>query len=256
MPQDALDAQTVLKALARSPLFAGLQPDELSTLLPQFKLEYWAERTPVMPTAATAERFYVLIEGKAKVEAYHPDNGRSVTLFLLGPGDGHNLVSLLDNKPHDVQAVTLEPTAAASASLAYFKTWLETYPSLRQAVVLRAARQLRDLSELAENLALHPTSARLAHLLLRHFDAESEHHNLIRDLVHEDIAGLIGSVRVVVNRLINRFKREGIIKAHGRSFYVNDFERLLEKAERRLCKHDGPIQPGNAESGDPLDGAA
>jgi hypothetical protein len=52
--------------------------------------------------------------------------------------------------------------------------------------------------------------------------------------VHEDIAHLIGTVRVVVNRLINRFKHEGIIYNDKGLVRIMDLEHLLGKADRRV----------------------
>jgi CRP-like cAMP-binding protein len=111
---------------------------------------------------------------------------------------------------------------------------MRTYPALHQAATRCAGMRLRELADLVEDLALHDTSARLAHLLLRHLDDNENTDHRLHGLVHEDIARLIGSVRVVVNRLLNRFKHEGIIHTEAGNIRLADLERLQKKAERRL----------------------
>lgn len=243
----------LLAGLRESTLLADLDEAALRELLPEFRHERWPKRAPVMPPAKTAERFYLLLRGRVRIEAQHPANARAVTLHLLGPGDGHSLICLLDGGPQHVLAETLDAVEAVSAPLARWQAWLETYPSIRRAALRCAAQRLRELAELAEDLALHDTSARFAHLLLRHLDAAENGHGLLHDLVHEDIAHLIGSVRVVVNRLINRFKHEGIVHTEAGQIHVADLERLMRKAEhRRHGTRRGSAPPNGPDRSPPL----
>jgi len=222
--------QALVSQLAQSPLLANLSPEIIEGFLPFLRLDRWDKRTMVMPGAQTAERFYLILSGRVRVEIQHPDNGRAVTLFLLAQGDCHNIVTLLDNSPHNIHAESLDAVEAVSAPIDRWQAWIEAHPELRRAVYHRTAAYMRKLADLAEDLALHDTSTRLAHLLLRHIDKGEA--SLIHDLAHEDLAHLIGSVRVVVNRVINQFKREGIVHTEAGSMHVTDLERLLQKTER------------------------
>ena len=232
------DADTLLAHLNGTPLFQDLTDAAIHDMLRHMRRERWQKHAQVMPASDTAERFYVLSAGRVRIEAEHPANGRAVTLYLLAPGDGHNLTTLFDGQPHHVLAEALDAVEAVSAPIGLWHTWMRQYPTLRRAMVRAAAVRLRELTELAEDLALHETSARLAHLLLRHIDDERSSDSLLHGLVHEDIARLIGSVRVVVNRLLNRFKQEGIIATEAGHIHITDLQALLHKAERHLRRHD------------------
>ncbi len=113
--------------------------------------------------------------------------------------------------------------------------WLERFPPFRLAIHRYVARQLRELTEQASDLALHDTMTRLARLLLRYIDTTksdtARRINLIRDLPQEELASLIGSVRVVVSRLLAQLKREGVVDVHNGKFRVADLRRLLRRAE-------------------------
>ncbi|MGH8316707.1 MAG: Crp/Fnr family transcriptional regulator [Steroidobacteraceae bacterium] len=100
-------------------------------------------------------------------------------------------------------------------SLPVFQGWIEHPPPLRVAVHRYLARQLRALTDLAVDLALHDTMTRMAQLLLRHFDestdAKAPKVNLIGDLPQTELASLIGSVRIVVSRLLAELQRGGLL---------------------------------------------
>ena len=77
---------------------------------------------------------------------------------------------------------------------------------------------------------------RLSHLILRYCNDRltCSDINLISDLPHEELAHMIGTVRVVVNRLLAELKREGIIDTHSGRLRVLNIEKLLQKTEQQL----------------------
>ncbi len=237
----------LLEKLKEAPLTKDLPKDVLAEIiLPHLKPISWAEHSLVMDVSETKKRFFLIASGRVSVEAQHPQNGRSVSLFLLGPGEGHNLVTLLDGQPHEVLAESLDEVEAVHAPLTLWRQWLNDYPPMRQAAMRCAARRLRELAEFNEDLALHDTTTRLAHLLLLHLENEPTVDGApprLQGLSHGDIARLIGSTRVVITRLIGRFRREGILHAGNGVLRIADLERLLQKAERRFHIHTPTNRP-------------
>lgn len=230
-----MNSDDAARILARSPLLRGLEPQVLRTVIEYLRAEHWMRRKLVMSPPDTVERFYVLLKGRVKITRQNPRTAREVTLFLLGPGDGFDVVSLLDGQPHPVTAVTLDPVDALSGPIDQWQQWLDTYPAFRRAIRRYVDDQMRQLSDLVDDLALHDTMSRLAHLILRHFDSRAnDRANLIKDLPHEELAHMIGTVRVVVNRLLGQLKREGIVDIQGGELHVLNLEKLLLKAERHL----------------------
>lgn len=228
--------EPILKYLKKLPLFHMVGDVGVEAIAPQLRWHDWRQRQTVMRPEETLNRYYVVLAGRVKISAQNPSNGRELILQLLRAGDGHNLIPLLYGKPHHVQATTLGSVKAVSAPVSSWRQWLDNYPLLRRFLLRYASERLQDLVLLASDLALYDTSTRLAHLLLRYLDdTGSANDHPLDDLVHEEIAQLIGSVRVVVNRLLNRFKREGIIHTAAGTLRVTDIERLLEKAEARFA---------------------
>lgn len=220
--------------LSGSPIFKDVDADTVGDMVEALTKERWPERSVVMTPEKTVERFYVLLGGRVKITRQNQKTGREVTLFLLGPGDGFNIVSLLDGRPQDVCAQTLDAVEALSGPVELWKEWLDAYPSVRHAIRRYVYGRLRDLSELACDLALHDTMTRLSHLILRYCNDRltCSDVRLISDLSHEELAHMIGTVRVVVNRLLAELKREGVVDTRGGVLHVLNVQKLLQRAER------------------------
>jgi CRP/FNR family transcriptional regulator, cyclic AMP receptor protein len=233
-----LTRMQIVDALKQSPLFCGLDRKALHEMSNALVLTAHPGKCDILPPAQTAQRFHVIVRGRVKITRSNGHDGRELTLWLLGPGDGFDVVSLLDGEPHAVSAWTLEEVQTLCAPVSVFREWMERYPAFRLALYRYVAKRLREVTELAGGLALHDTMTRLVHLLLRHFDvATSASHRrgeLIRDLSHDELASMIGTVRVVVNRLLARLKKESIIELHNGRLGVVNLRRLLRHADTHL----------------------
>lgn len=179
-----------------------------------------------------SDRVYVLLKGRVKISLHNP-SGRELTLFLLGPGDVFNLECLLDRQEQELFAQTLETVEALSGPIGLWTNWLDTIPPFRRAFRRYLEQRLHGLAELAGDLALHDTMTRLVHLLLRYFNHGNgaKAHNLIEDLSHDELAHMIGTVRVVINRLLAELKHDAIIDTRPGKLRVLDLQKLLQKAE-------------------------
>jgi CRP-like cAMP-binding protein len=229
-----------VEILAGSPLFQGVSLTVLRKMAADLVPESWPKHCQVSTPSGQPGRFRIIVSGRVKVTRSNGHSGRELTLWLLGPGDGFDIVSLLDGAPHAASIWTLDDVQTLSASADVVQVWLEHYPAFRLALHRYVAQQLRNLIDLASDLALHETMTRLAHLLLRHFDAASSEGGprlrLLHDLPQEELASLIGSVRVVVSRLLGELKRETVIELRAGAVRIADLKRLLQLAEAHLAR--------------------
>jgi CRP-like cAMP-binding protein len=198
-------------------------------------------------------RFRIIVSGRVKISRSNEQNGRELTLWLLGPGDGFDIVVLLDGAPHAVSAWTLDDVQTLSAPAGLVRTWIDRYPTFRRGLLRYVAEQLRNLTDLASDLALHDTMTRVTHLLLRHFDAGSPDGGrgltLLHSLPQEELASLIGSVRVVISRLLAQLKREAAIELRSGTVHIADLKRLLQRAETQLASRLARSRRDRASNG-------
>ena len=236
MKPDSPFYSVCFNALRLSPLFSRLNKKTLQGMLLQFHRETWMKNSPAMDSSQTINRFYVIISGRMKVCRINPDTGRELTIFLLGPGDVFDIISLLDYKEHEVEATAIDDLETMYMPLGDIRNWIRQHPEFNRTFLPYLGNQIRSLEELAVDLTLHDTCTRLIRLIIRHTDHNQPHNRLklIYDLSHEELANMIGSVRVVVNRHMQGLKKEGILETSRKHIKVKDSHSLLNKIEKRI----------------------
>ncbi len=236
MKRDPQYYQHCKAVLFQSPLFAGLSEPLLDDMLSLFRRDTWRRGLQLDP-AIFQERFYLLIDGRLEIMRINPETGRSLTLYLLGPGDAIDIVTLLNTLPHEITPVTLDDMALISIPIHHARSWIDKHPEFNRNFMPYLGTQMRAMENLATDLALHDTMTRLARLILRHIlphhtQRPEDRHNLklIYDLHDESLARMVGSVRQVVNRHLQHWRKQGILHKHKFRTEVTELETLKEYA--------------------------
>ena len=92
MQQDSPHYAHCLEILGQSPLFASLDDALLENMLGIFHSETRVRGETAISPKQASDHLYIVISGRAKVSVYNPDSGREHILFLIGPGDGFDLI--------------------------------------------------------------------------------------------------------------------------------------------------------------------
>ena len=232
MRPDSLRYGHCLKVLKQSSLFGGLEDIVLRDMLRIFHYATYNRGETAIAPEQDSDSLYVIISGRAKVSVYNPDSGREHILFLLGPGEGFDLISLLDGDWHDTVATALDDMEILSTTVQQAREWLKRHPDFNRAFLPYLGRQMHGLANQAADLSLYDTEARLARLILRHLasDKSPQAVSILNELSQETIAFMIGSVRVVVTRHLSKWKQKKILSSRHGHWTLLDFQALLEKA--------------------------
>jgi len=126
---------------------------------------------------------------------------------MLEPGDGVDLLTLLNGHAHEIESVPFTDMVVLSTPLKSAQSWIENHPKFNHNFLPYLGEQIRKMKDLAADLALHDTMTRLARLFLRNItpeqlqSKEDNHHLKLRHNLHDEtLARMVGSVRQVVNR--------------------------------------------------------
>lgn len=228
--------------LAKSPVFSCLDDDILIDMLEHVRPTTWRKGV-VAETAALTECFYLIVDGRVKIEHIDDASGNSVTLFLLGPGDGFDVISLLDKQRHDATPIALDDIQLLSTPTQTVRDWINRHPQFNRNFLPYLGSRMRTMENLATDLATQNTVTRLARLILRHTEPDSSAEmgshpvRLIHDLPHNALAQMIGSTRQVVNRHLQALRHDGVLNKQSRTLAVQDLEALKHKADRFLSGH-------------------
>lgn len=230
---------TLHPGLIRQSVFFSLVPRSLlQDMAEEFRWEEWEKDTYIDPEVLT-KKFCILLDGQLEMKRINPDTGREVTLSVLHPGDSFDVISLLDNKPHDVILESLTGLKLMSVPMETMRHWLWTFPELNQQFLPYLASKMREQEELTTNIALHDTATRLSRILLQYIDKlnaykgdQDDAHKtlLIHGLSDEKLAHMVGTVRQVINKHLQHWKEQGMLDKKRNELIINDLEALRKEA--------------------------
>lgn len=240
--------QNSLQTLQQSPLCQGVNTRTLEDMMQLFTRRRWSKGTRISEQQSR-NYFHIILQGRLKLTRMHQKSGRAFTLWLLGPGDGYDIVSLLDGREHDILPVVLDDVEALTTHVDNVRAWIAGHPDFNRCFLPYIGEQMRQLENLSTDLALHDTVTRLARLILHYVDmtkSSSSTNNfrvqLINDFSHETLACMVGSVRTVINRHLQQLKKDGVVDFHRGHLTVKDLERLALQAGQYLhtIEHQQP----------------
>jgi len=192
--------------------------------------ELFAESTPV-------REVFVLCHGKVKLTTTS-QQGKSLVLKIARPGDVLGLGAAVAGNLHEVTALATEPVQVKAIPRADLMNFLDRHAEGGVHVARSVAAEYESAFFGAKRLALSSSSAaKLASLLLEWAHASVTVAStasagvplrFLMPLTHEEIAGMIGSTRETVTRLLSRFKREHLIEIKGASIHLLAPEKLQE----------------------------
>lgn len=224
----------VIETIRDSVFFKCIEEAKLPDILSVCSNETW-QKGRSTHTQSTEGAIYFIVSGYIKSVRIDVETGRSVTLFLLGPGDSFDLLQLLHGPSDETIFEALTDVSLLRAPKTEVVKWLVNYPEFNKAILPYLGEMIVHLEDLASSMALHDTETRLARLIVKHLET-GEHNgvHLINDMNHENLAQMIGSVRAVVNRQLHHWREAGVIATNNGKIQVKNLEVLLKKIEAHM----------------------
>jgi CRP-like cAMP-binding protein len=210
-------------------LFSALTDAELEFLLDLGRTMDVPARQPLFYRGDDPDRFFLLIQGHAKVTTTAQD-GRELVLRMLGPGDFFGEIAVLDGSERTADVTTTESSEVLVIERKRFLTYLREHPAVAVKLLGILAAKLRETTEqLSDNVFLD-VSARLAKILLalaNSYGEESDGGQRIElKLSQQDLADMAGTSRVSVNKLMRSWEDQRIVHTEKRFITIDDLSAL------------------------------
>jgi len=192
---------------------------------------YFKKGEDPLSSVNTSEYFYFIMEGKIKIYDIDFQTSKEQTLYMLSYGDMFDVVSLLDGKPNQYISEVLEDTHVVQLPLESVKEMILQDENFRQYFYSYLASQLKSMENLAVSLSFYDVYQRVIQLFSRFTETIDgvPRLKIINNLKHDDIASMVGSVRKVVNRSLQKLKKDGIIEISRKNIHIKNFQKLLDK---------------------------
>jgi CRP/FNR family cyclic AMP-dependent transcriptional regulator len=162
---------------------------------------------------------FILIEGEMRVYV-EDDDGKQLTVRILKPGNSFGEVALIGEFPRTASVVTLTDTVVAAFSKEKYLSFLEQHPQISIALARNLANLVRDTTEELSCIALSDVYGRVTHILEK-YAVEADDHRLVPKFTHREIAGMIGSSREMVSKILKELETGDYISVTGQHYVIN-----------------------------------
>jgi len=146
--------------------------------------------------------------------------GRQQTLRFIGPWEVINEYAVFSEEPNAASFVAMEDARVLYLQKSEVETLLTISPKFSRAVITNLAKRIHHLLDHVENLSLFSVEQRLAQYLLK-----EEIEGVIKRQswkTQAEIAAQLGTVVDVINRILQKFEKQGIIAISRDKFTILD----------------------------------
>ena len=207
--------------LKNIPLFHELNATDLATVEALAVDKHVPRGTTILNEGEIGDSLFVIVEGRVKV-FIGDDEGREITLKLLGAGDFFGEMSLIDKQPRSASVSAMENTSLKVLSYQAFYDCLQSTPAIGINVMTSLAKRLRDADRKISNLALMDVYGRVASTLLELAITTDGKLVVGEKLSQQDIANMVGASREMVNRILKDLSDRGFISIESKQIIIHD----------------------------------
>lgn len=229
----AADNHKKKELLQKVSLFEGISEDDLNELLPLLRFRKCVRGQPVVEVDMPGHSLYLVAAGELKVTMQRDE--KEAILSLLQKGDYFGEMALLDGKGRSANVVCLRASELYELSREDFLRYVEVHPRALVNILQKLSERLRNMNTIISNLTLLDVYGRVARFfmdLAKEEGEETEGGLLLRKPPsQQQIAGMLGTSRETVNRVIAEFVQQGILQKDGRQLVITNEAMLAEQVQ-------------------------
>lgn len=211
-------------------LFHFCHTDELSTLSAAKTCTIYRAGNVIFHEGSNSVGLFCVNSGKIKLHKMGSD-GKEQIIRLVKPGDFIGYRALMSDTPFSASATALEDSSICFIPREAFFSILKSNEALSEGMMKLLCRNLEESEKRLTEMAYKPVRERLAEALLMirntYMEPGSEGIPFSFSLTREDLAGLVGTAKETVIRLLSEFKKDQIIRSEGRRIIILKPEELV-----------------------------
>ncbi|SMH61967.1 Crp/Fnr family transcriptional regulator [Azospirillum agricola] len=215
-------------------LLKHLQREDLHRLAAGARLTYHPRNAVIFQKGDPGSSMMAVVRGRVKI-CSHSLDGKELVLSIVNRGGVFGEIALLDGEPRTADAVALEETDLLVLDRTQFLPFLTARPEVAMRLLGVLCKRLRQTSEHLEDTLFLEASSRFARALGRLADGFGrpvpEGLQLDIKLSQQQLGCLVGVSRESVNKLLNEWQRNGVIRLDAGRITILDREALEDLGE-------------------------
>ncbi|NDI33784.1 Crp/Fnr family transcriptional regulator [Chengkuizengella sediminis] len=227
-----MNVEVIKSFLHQIPLFRELSDEELDAIVNITQLRKYRQRMLVFMQGDPLDRVFFIHSGKLKI--YKTDlNGKEQIVSILQNGEMFPHVGFFRQGTFPAHAEIIEDANLFVISIKDFEKMLLQYPDVSIKLFRVMGEKIIDLQNQLEEKILHNTYEQIILLLIRlgkkhGVIAEGGFVQLTTQFTNRELANMIGSTRETINRTLNQFKKNNMLKENEQGFLIH-VEKLKEE---------------------------
>lgn len=174
--------------------------------------------------------FYSVLDGSMKVSLISHE-GVEQLLAVLGPGNVVGELAIFDGRPRSATVTALKPSRLAFIDRMSFERLAHDQPAIYRHMLRIVGGRLRHANDVFAARCFLPMNGRIAQTLLQMADTFGKEVEKDRILIHykvsqADIANMSGMARENASRILNIWKRDGLISRISGYYCIEDRDAL------------------------------
>lgn len=217
--------------------FSNLKESEVTEIADKFRIRKYKNRDIILYQGDTTNDVCVIQAGKVSIVTVS-ESGEESCLRVFGPGDIVGELSAYDGQPRSASVQAVSACTLLVMSGADFNEYLRSIPGLALSLIQFLSEKLRWTTHFLHTLAQYDTAGRLLHLLLYYKEqfgreiAEDKIYEVDLSLNQTDLAAMVGARREWVNRLLQKWRKKGIITYSRGVITILDLPELVVERDR------------------------
>ena len=223
-----------IQILQRSPLFEGVAPSDLETLVPDLHRRSFGAGTYIFREGDPGLHLHLILKGEVKITRSGP-RGAEVVFAVLLPGDMFGELALFEEGAmRTADAVAVQPTECLTLERRALIAFLDSHPERMWHLIRFLSAYIQRKDESFAEVAFLDIQGRVARKLLELARTQGEPApggTRIRVRVSQrTLAGMVAARRENVNRALSRFASNGDISMAAGYITVLDAAALRRRS--------------------------
>jgi CRP-like cAMP-binding protein len=208
-------------------LFAGLKIENLKIIAKNLSSRRYKKMDIIFHHGDDSHALYIIAKGKVRIFRINP-TGDETSFRIFSEKDVIGEFAAIDGRARSTTAKALEDCILMELEHTKFLEFLHEMPKLSLSLIKHLVKKLRWTTDYAETIARYDTTGRLLHIILQYNDLFGKEieagmvYELDLYMNQEDLASLVGARREWVNRILQKWRKKGLIESeHGRIKILN-----------------------------------
>jgi len=207
--------------LKRSPIFPGLNDEELAELSRLAVERRFGANEFIFWDGDAPDWFYIIAEGKVKI-LKHASSGKDFVIAFFESGEMLGEVAVFEDRPYPASAQSITDTRVVGIKKESFLSFLVSRPQVSLSVIKILAERLRTAQSRLRDFAGERVEQRLASILLMLSSKLGANLNFTR----QELADMAGITIETTIRVMSQWRDRGIIRSTRGKITILDPEKL------------------------------